>query len=85
MWRVILEPLLLFATPFVAYALFHLLLRRWPFVSDLWTRGTVSTLTIAGLAVAIVGMVMLGASARSTGVYVPAHIENGRLVPGRFE
>jgi hypothetical protein len=84
MWRAILEPVLLFATPFVVYALFHLAQRRWPFVSELWTRGVVSTLTIAGLLVAIIGMLMLGLSARQQGAYVPAHIENGRLAPGRF-
>ncbi len=85
MWRVLLEPLLFFATPFVAYALFHLLRRRWPFVAELWTPGAVSTLAICGLALAVAGMVLLGLSTRNTGTYIPAHIENGRLVPGRFE
>jgi Family of unknown function (DUF6111) len=85
MWRAILEPALLFATPFVLYALFHLAQRRWPFVSELWTRGVVSTLTIAGLVIAIVGILMLGLSERNQGAYVPAHIENGRLAPGRFQ
>ena len=36
MWRAIVETALLFLTPFVAYALFHLLQRRWPFVRELW-------------------------------------------------
>ena len=85
MWRAILEPALLFATPFVLYALFHLAQRRWPFVSELWTRGVVSTLTIAGLVIAIVGILMLGLSERNQGAYVPAHIENGRLAPGHFQ
>lgn len=86
MWRAILEPALLFATPFVVYALFQLAQRRWPFVSELWSRGVVSTLTIAGLVTAIVGMVALGLlSSRNLGAYVPAHIENGRLAPGRFQ
>jgi hypothetical protein len=85
MWRAILEPALLFATPFVLYALFHAAQRRWPFVAELWSRGTISTLTIAGLVVAIVGMVMFGLSTRNQGAYVPAHIEDGRLAPGRFQ
>jgi len=42
-------------------------------------------LTIAGLVVAIVGMIMLGLSTRNQGAYVPAHIEDGRLAPGRFQ
>jgi hypothetical protein len=86
MWRAIIEPALLFATPFALYALFHVAQRRWPFVAELWSRGTVSTLTIAGLVTAILGMVALGLlSSRNQGAYVPAHIENGRLAPGRFQ
>ena len=85
MWRVLIEPALLFATPFVLYALFHALQRRWPFVVELWSPGVVSTLAIAGLVVAIGGVLVLGLSTREQGAYVPAHIENGRLAPGRFE
>jgi hypothetical protein len=85
MWRAILEPLLLFSIPFALYALFHLLQRRWPFVAESWSRGVVSTLTIAGLAIAVIGMVILGLTGLHQGAYVPAHIENGRLAPGRFE
>jgi hypothetical protein len=85
MWRAILQPALLFATPFVVYALFHLAQRRWPFVAELWSRGVVSTLTIVGLVTAIVGMLAFGLfSSRNLGAYVPAHIEDGRLAPGRF-
>jgi hypothetical protein len=85
MWRAYLETALLFALPFVLYALFHLLLLRWPFVASLWTRGRVSSLAIAGLALAIIGMLALGLGPREKGAYVPAHIENGRLAPGHFE
>ncbi|MBI1868901.1 MAG: hypothetical protein HYS06_11530 [Methylocystis sp.] len=86
MWRVIIQPMLLFVTPFVAYALFLLARRRWPFVAELWTRGVVSTLTMAGLLTAVLGMIAFGLlSSRNLGAYVPAHIENGRLAPGRFQ
>lgn len=85
MWRVVLETALLFLTPFAAYAVFHLLQRRWPFVAELWHGRIVSLLTIAGLFVAIAGVVTLGLSGREQGAYVPAHVENGKLVPGRFE
>lgn len=85
MWRVLIEPALLFATPFAAYVLFHILRRRWPFVAEFWSKGIVSWLAIGGLAAAIFGMVLLGLSTRNQGVYVPAHMENGRLAPGRFE
>lgn len=85
MWRVIVETALLFALPFALYAVFHLVQLRWPFVAALWTRGTVSALTIAGLLVAIGGVLFLALAPREQGAYVPAHIENGRLAPGRFE
>lgn len=86
MWRAILEPAVLFITPFAAYALFHLLQRRWPFVGELWSPGVLSTLTIVGLIVAIAGMVALALYfPKNQGEYVPAHIENGRLAPGRFQ
>lgn len=85
MWRAAVETLLLFSAPFALYAAFHLVQLRWPFVKELWHPGIVSTLTIAGLLVAVAGFVALGFSTRSQGTYVPAHIENGRLAPGRFE
>ncbi len=85
MWRAYLDTILLFALPFVLYAVFHLLLLRWPFVASLWTRGRVSSLAIAGLVLAVIGILSLGLGSRETGAYVPAHIENGRLVPGHFE
>jgi len=85
MWRAFVQTALLFLTPFVAYALFHLLQRRWPFVRELWHGRALSLLTMAGLVVAIAGMVTLGLTGRHQGAYVPAHVENGKLQPGRFE
>jgi hypothetical protein len=85
MWRVIVETALLFALPFALYAAFHLVQMRWPFVAAFWTRGTVSGLAIAGLVVAIGGILFVGLSPREQGTYLPAHIENGKLAPGRFE
>jgi hypothetical protein len=85
MWRAIIETTLFFSAPFALYALFHLLQLRWPFVAEFWHKGIVSTLTIAGLLCAVVGVLALGLGPREQGTYVPAHIENGRLVPGRFQ
>lgn len=84
MWRVILETALFFFTPFVVYALFHLAQKRWPFVAELWHGRIVSLLTIAGLVLAIGGMVTLGLTGLHQGEYVPAHVENGKLAPGYF-
>jgi hypothetical protein len=85
MWRAVLETALFFALPFALYAAFHLAQLRWPFVAELWRKGIVSTLTIAGLLLAVAGVLLLGLSRRDQGAYVPAHIENGRLAPGHFE
>jgi hypothetical protein len=86
MWRVIWRPILLFLLPFIGYAVLLLLRRTTPFASRNWSQGTVSTLTLAGLAAAVVGVFLFGLFAqRHLGAYVPAHIENGMLVPGHME
>jgi Family of unknown function (DUF6111) len=86
MLRAVLEPLALFMSPFVVFALYLLLRSRYPLAIEHWTRGRVSTLTLLGLAVAALGLFVFGLSApRGRGAYVPAHIENGVLVPGRIE
>jgi hypothetical protein len=86
MWRAILEPALLFGSPFAAYAAFLVLRRSYPFAFEHWSKGTVSTLALAGLAIALGGMLALGVFAeRRQGAYAPAHIENGKLLPGRMQ
>ncbi|MBL8587760.1 MAG: hypothetical protein JNK46_04460 [Methylobacteriaceae bacterium] len=85
MWRAVLESAALFVTPFVAYALYLVALRRYPFAVEHWTKGALALLLVAGLVVAIVGTFLLGLRAeRHYGGYVPAHMENGKLVPGRW-
>jgi hypothetical protein len=86
MLRVILEPALLFLTPFAAYMAYLYLRDRYPFAVDHWTRGAVSSLALAGLALAVASIFFLGFFAeKHRGAYVPAHIENGRLMPGHAE
>jgi hypothetical protein len=86
MWRTFLEPLGFFALPFVLYAVYLALCQRYPFTLRAWSRLTVSVLTLVGLGVAVLGVFGFGLFApRHQGAYIPAHIENGTLVPGRFE
>ncbi len=86
MWRVLWEPALLFLSPFIAYAGLLVIQQTPPFSRAPWSKGTVSLLTLAGLSAAIIFMVFFGLFAeRHHGAYVPAHIENGRLVPGHIE
>ena len=86
MARTGLETVALFLVPFVAFALYLVLRARFPLAVEHWTRGRLSWLAIAGLAAAALGLILLDAFApRGTGRYVPAHIVNGVIVPGRFE
>jgi Family of unknown function (DUF6111) len=86
MSRAVLEPLALFLTPFAAYAIYLALRARYPLEVEHWTGFRVSMLTLIGLAAAVVGLVAINLFApRGHGVYVPAHEENGVLVPGRIE
>jgi hypothetical protein len=86
MWRVVLRPALLFLLPFLLYAVWLLLRRTTPFARDRWGGRVVSTLTLLGLAAAVTGMLAFGIFAdRHLGAYVPAHIENGVVVPGHMQ
>lgn len=86
MARDVLESLGLFLSPFAAYALYLALRARYPLEVEHWTGGRVSIMTLIGLAAAVLGLLAVNAFApRGRGVYVPAHVENGVLVPGRFE
>jgi Family of unknown function (DUF6111) len=86
MAREVLEPLALFLSPFAVYALYLLLRARYPLEVQHWTRGRVSIMTLVGLAAAVLGLIAINAFApRGRGVYIPAHVENGVLVPGRIE
>jgi Family of unknown function (DUF6111) len=86
MGRNVLEPLALFLSPFGVYALYLMVRARYPLEVEHWTRRRVSALTLIGLAAAVIGLVAVNAFApRGRGVYIPAHVENGVLVPGRIE
>ncbi len=86
MSRAVIEPLAFFLAPFAVYAIFLVLRARYPLEVEHWTGPRVSILTLAGLAAAVLSLLALNLfSPRGQGVYVPAHEENGALVPGHFE
>ena len=86
MIRAFSEPLVFFAVPFAIYVAFLALQLANPLAIDNWTRRVVVPLTLAGLLLAAGSLVLLGVLApRHTGGYVPAHEENGRIVPGHME
>ena len=84
MIRVLIEGFLTFLIPFVLFGIVLVIARRNPFRREAWAE-RVLVLAIAGIACVIAGLVLTGILAeRATGIYEPAHMENGQLVPGRF-
>jgi hypothetical protein len=85
MIRPVLTEVVLFLTPFAIYALFLFATRTAVFDRESWTLKVVTWLTGAALALMIGSFVLLsqfsGAPPGST--YEPAHVEDGKFVPGR--
>jgi hypothetical protein len=84
MIRPLLTEISLFIAPFVLYALFLWATREGVLDVSAWSLPRLMWLTIAALLLVITSFLFLaqfgGAPPGST--YVPAHMENGRLVPG---
>jgi TRAP-type mannitol/chloroaromatic compound transport system permease small subunit len=84
MIRPIIVELLLFLTPFAAYAFMLWAKSRGVFDPESWPLRSVVALTITALVLmgisAFIAAQMSGAPPGST--YVPAHVEGGRMVPG---
>jgi hypothetical protein len=74
----------LFLAPFVIYAAFLFATRAGVLQSDAWTLRRVAGLVIISLALVVGSFLVLaqfsGAPPGST--YVPAHVEDGKFVPG---
>ena len=85
MIRPVLTELGIFLIPFAAYALFLIATRSGVFAQSSWPAHLVAKLVLGSLLLVIVSFILLahftGAPPDST--YVPAHIENGKFVPGR--
>ena len=83
--RLFIEEFLLFLIPSFCFAVFLLLNRHDPRHKVHWN-GKAIALFMAGLILAAASFLYEGAVApRDTGAYVPAHTENGVLVPGHFK
>ena len=84
MIRPVLTEIGIFLIPFAVYALFLAATRSGLFAASSWPVTVVARLVLAALVLVIAGLIgfahFSGAPPDST--YVPAHIENGRLVPG---
>jgi phosphoglycerol transferase MdoB-like AlkP superfamily enzyme len=84
MIRTVLTEAAIFLIPFILYAGFLLITRSALLHRSSWPQRVVGWLLVAALALVIVSLLLLvhysGAPPGTT--YVPAHIEDGRLVPG---
>lgn len=84
MIRPVLTEVGLFLIPFAVYVLFLIATRMHVFDKTSWPLPVIGGLSVAALLLIIASFAWLahfsGAPPGST--YVPAHLENGRLVPG---
>ena len=84
MIRPVLTEVALFLAPFVVYAIFLWATQAGVLHPDAWTLPRLAWLIIAALVLMIGSFVVLaqwgGVPAGSS--YTPAHMENGKLVPG---
>lgn len=83
MWRVLVEVVLPFALPFLAFFAWRLLVTRG---QGLLEQIPWYALTILGLLLVIASLVSLATmpGVQPNVTYVPPHMENGQVVPGRF-
>jgi len=84
MIRPVLTEVGIFLIPFAVYALFLLATRSGLVAQTSWPLPVIARLVLGSLLLVIVSLVMLahfsGAPPNST--YIPAHVENGKFVPG---
>ena len=87
MIRLLSIEVALFLAPFVLYALFLWATRKGILHPDQWRPGVLVLLSLFAMTLTAVGFALIaqygGAPAGST--YVPAHIEDGKLVPGTWK
>ena len=86
MIRPILTEILLFATPFAAYALFLVATRAGVLHPESWNLRVVLSLTVIAILLSIAGLAILRQQHThpAGSDYIPPHMENGRVVPGQF-
>ena len=84
MIRPVLTEVGIFLIPFAVYALFLIATRSGVLTQAAWPLHLLAKLTLGALLLVVVSFILLahfsGAPPNST--YIPAHIENGRFVPG---
>lgn len=84
MIRPVLTEIALFLTPFVLYAVFLVATKAGVLDLKSWPVARVATLAIAALALMLGSFIFFAhfSGAPPGSNYVPAHIEDGKFVPG---
>jgi hypothetical protein len=84
MIRPALTEIGIFLIPFAVYALFLIATRSGVVAQASWPEHIIAKLALGALLLVVISFVLLahfsGAPPNST--YIPAHIENGKFVPG---
>jgi hypothetical protein len=84
MIRPVLTEVGIFLIPFAVYALFLIATRSGLLVQSSWPAPLIAKLVLGSLLLVVISFILLahfsGASPDST--YIPAHVENGKFVPG---
>jgi hypothetical protein len=85
MIRPVFTEIALFLIPFAIYALYLWATRVGVLEPQAWKSQTVAWLTLSSLVLMIAGFVLLAnfSGAPPGSSYVPAHVEDGRFVPGK--
>ena len=84
MIRPALTEIGIFLVPFAVYAAFLVATRAGVFATASWPTVMVVRLAISAFVLVIVSLLLLAhfSGAGPVSTYVPAHLENGKLVPG---
>ena len=74
----------IFLIPFAAYALFLIASRSGLLVQTSWPLHVIARLAIGAMLLVVASFVLLAhfSSAPTNSTYIPAHVENGKFVPG---
>ncbi len=87
MARTVLIESLLFLSPFAIYAMVLFATSRDVREAEHWTLRMLTILAIIGFSLVIAGLVLFAhfGGAPPGAEYEPAHMENGKLIPGRLK
>jgi Family of unknown function (DUF6111) len=84
MIRPVFTEIGIFLIPFAVYALFLIATRSGLTVQSSWPLHIIAKLALGSLLLVIVSFILLAhfSGAPPNSIYIPAHIENGKFVPG---